>query len=78
MDPTDSCRIREHHCPLREGLYYMPLVQAPQEIGTAIAEPATAVQPTAEPPRPEHGVDKCRTQESEELSEETERLHQRW
>ena len=62
MDPTDSCRILEPTWPMTEALFY----QDPQEIGIAFADPVSAVQPTAEAPRPAHGVDKFRTPESKE------------
>ena len=77
MDHTDSCSIREPTCPLTEAMYYTPFVQASQEIGTAVAAPATAVQPTAEAPRLQRRVDYLGTQDSEELSDEAEHLNDR-
>ena len=56
----------------------MHFVQAPHEIGTAVAEPASAVQPTAEAQRQTRGGDYFHTQDSEELSEEAESLNDRW
>ena len=58
-------------------MYYTPLVQPTQEIGTAAAEPETAVHPTAGAPRPQRRVDNFRTQDSEEMLEEAERLNDR-
>ena len=80
MDPLEPCRIREPLCPLTEEMYYQLFVQSRQETGTAVSEPDSAVRTTAEV---QHhmvacGVDNSRTQESEELSEEAERLNDRW
>ena len=60
-------------------MYYTPLVQAPHETGTAVAEPFNAVRTTAEVQhrRVERGVDNFRTTEGEELSEKAERLNDR-
>ena len=80
MDPRDLCRIWKPSCPLTEVMYYSLFVPAPQEIGAAVAEPESAVHPTAEVlhRRTAHGGDHFRTQDIEELSEEAERLNQRW
>ena len=48
MDPPDLCRIRKPSCPLTEAIYYPAFVRAPQEIGAAVAEPESAMHPTAD------------------------------
>ena len=67
MDSLYSCRILEPLCPLTEAMYYMPFVQAPQNIDTAVAEPDSAVRTTADVKhnRVARGVDNFRIQESE-------------
>ena len=80
MDPLALCRIRQPLFPLTEERYYQLFVQSRQETGTAVSEPDSAVRTTAEVQhhRVACGVDNSRTQESEELSEEAERLNDRW
>ena len=80
MNPLDSCRIREPICPLTEAMYHLSLVLDPQETSAAVAETETAVHPiaAAQHHREERGLNHFRTPESEELSEEAERLNCRW
>ena len=77
-DPPDSCRIREPLCTLKEGMYYPHYTSLALQFRTAVVDHETAVQPTAETPRLARGCDPFSTQDSAELSEEAERLHQRW